>query len=1141
MALKFIFGGSGSGKSHYLYERIIEEAGENPGLSYLVLVPEQFTMQTQKDLVMMSPAKGIMNIDVLSFVRLAHRIFEETGKGGFPVLDDEGKNLVLRKIGGDLEGELTVLKGNMRRLGYVSEVKSVLSEFMQYDVGEEQLDQVIAGEQEGSYLSFKLQDLKRLYRSFQDYLKERYTTKEELLDVLAKVAGESALLKKSTVVLDGYTGFTPVQNRLLGELMTICRDVVVTVTIDERENPYAWDHPYQLFAMSKKTVASLVEIARERRVPVEELKFLRPQVPPRFQGSPALAFVERQLFRYGSSSFEGEQDGVELHVAASPDKEAEAAARKVRSLVRKEGYRYREIGVIASDMEVYGNYLRKAFARYEIPVFMDQKRSILLNSFVEYVRSLLAMSGEGFTCDSVFRFLRTGYTSFARGELDDLENYCLALGIRGWKKWQQRWVRRTEGMDTGELDRLNHMRVLFVEKMEPLLFVLRQRRKTVRDITEALYDFMAGEEMQLALKRQEEAFQERGENALAREYAQIYGIVIGLFDKFVELLGEEQVSLQEYCDLLDAGLAEARVGVIPPGIDQVVAGDMERTRLKGVKALLFVGANDTFLPGSLVRTGLLSERDVRAFEKERIALTPGSREQAYVQKYYLYLNLTKPSRKLCVFYSRVSADGKTIRPSYLVQELEKLFPDLAVTHEDALLLKDRELSPRTGLSQLIEGLRMKSEKAGGAWMELYTWYKKNREWGDRIGAILEAGFYRRPQDAITRAAAERLYGDRPLESISRMERFSACAFAHFLDYGLRLKERETFEFQAVDMGNVFHGAIERYSRKASASQGGWTGLDREAQERLCRESVEEAVTDYGNSVLYSSSRNTWLITRIERMMERTVWALTEQLRAGDFRPEAYELKFGAGKIDRVDTCVEEDRVYVKVLDYKTGQTAFDLSLVYGGLQMQLLVYMEEALKIAGKRYPGREPVPAGVFYYHIQDPFTEPGGEAGQIEERLLKELRPDGLVSLEGDSLWHLEHRTQGESLAIPVSFKKDGALSARSKALSGERFRTLGAFARAKAGELHSRIASGEAKAEPYRYGDRTGCDFCGYRHICGFDSSLPGYGYRDITRTGQEEALLRIQAYSGTAGSAGAEEDETAAGHDTEEGRQEGQPWA
>ena len=398
-------------------------------------------------------------------------------------------------------------------------------------------------------------------------------------------------------------------------------------------------------------------------------------------------------------------------------------------------------------------------------------------------------------------------------------------------------------------------------------------------------------------------------------------------------------------------------------------------------------------------------------------------------------------------------------------------------------------------------------------MELYNWYKKHQEWGDKLGAILEAGFYRRPADAVTQAVAERLYGDRPLESISRMEKFSACAFAHFLHYGLRLKEREAYEFQAVDMGNVFHGAIERYSRKASASKEGWTGLDREEQKKLCKESVEEAVTDYGNSVLYSTSRNSWLITRIEHMMERTVWALTEQLRAGDFRPEAYELKFGAGKIDRVDTCVEEDKVYVKVLDYKTGQTAFDLSLVYGGLQMQLLVYMEEALKIAGKKYPGREPVPAGVLYYHIQDPFTEPREEESQIQESLLKKLRPDGLVSLEGDSLWHLEHRAQGDSLAIPVSFKKDGALSARSKALPGENFRMLGAFASKKAGELHDRIASGEAKVQPYRYGDRTGCDYCGYRHICGFDSSLPGYSYREVSRMGQEEALLRIQAYGRT----------------------------
>lgn len=1109
MALKFIFGGSGSGKSHYLYQKITEEAGKNPGLSYLVLVPEQFTMQTQKDLVMMSRTRGIMNIDVLSFVRLAHRVFEETGKGAFPLLDDEGKSLVLCRIGGELADRLTVLGGNMKRQGYISEVKSVLSEFMQYGVREEQLSQVIEEELPGSSLSYKLQDLRLLYRSFLEYLEEKYITKEELLDVLAEAAGESSLLARSTVVLDGYTGFTPVQNRLLGELMKVCRDVIVTVTIDGRENPYAFVHPFQLFAMSKKTASSLTEIADRQHVKTEELKFFKDQTFPRFKNSPALAFLEHNLFRPGRTAYRGSQDQIEIHVAADPEAEAEAAARKVRRLVRTEGYRYRQIGVIVSNMDVYGNYLKRAFSRYDIPVFLDQKRSILLNSFVEYIRSLLAMPAESFSCDSVFRFLRAGYHSFSRESLDDLENYCIALGIRGYKRWQQRWIRRYGGMTEEELEQMNHMRVLFVDKLEPLMFVLRQRNKTVRDITEALYDFLAAEHLQEALKRQEEWFQEEGENALAREYAQIYGIVLELFDKFVELLGDERVSLQEYRELLDAGLTEAKVGVIPPGIDQVMAGDMERTRLKDIRALLFLGANDSFLPGSLIRTGLLSERDVQAFEKERIALTPGSREQAYVQKYYLYLNLTKPSEKLCIFYSRAAADGRSARPSYLVQDLKKLFPDLKITDEDLLGLKEQELSERKGMSALIEGLRMQSEKAGGAWMELYSWYKSRKEWADRLAAVLEAGFYVRPRDAITEAAARRLYGDRPLESISRMERFSACAFAHFLNYGLKLKERQVYEFQAVDLGNVFHGAIERYSRKASAAPGGWTGLGRQDQDRLCRESVEEAVTDYGNSVLYSSARNSWMITRITDMMKRTVWALTEQLKAGDFQPESYELRFEAGKIDRVDVCEDGDRVYVKVIDYKTGRTAFDLSLLYGGLQMQLWVYMEEALQITARKHPAKETVPAGIFYYHIQDPFVEAQEDPEKIREAILKELRPDGLVNLEGDSLFHLEHRTQGDSLAVPVSFKKDGGLSARSKAMSGENFRMLGSFAKAKAKEVHGRIAAGEALVHPYRYGNRTACDACIYRHICGFDSTLPGYSYREISRMKPDEVLLRIRS--------------------------------
>ena len=477
MALQFVFGGSGSGKSHYLYQNITKEAEENPSLSYLVLVPEQFTMQTQKDLVMHGSRKGIMNIDVLSFVRLAHRIFEETGKGGFPVLDDEGKNLVLRKIGGELESRLKVLKGNMRKLGYVSEVKSVLSEFIQYDVGMDEIRKVMESSGRILICIINCRILLFLYQGFQDYLREKFITKEELLDVLSRVACESEILRKSIVVLDGFTGFTPVQGRLLGELMKICRDVIVTVTIDEREDPYTFRHPYQLFAMSKQTVASLLETAKKMQIPVKDPVVLKRQPAPRFENCPAIGFLEREIFRYSGKTYTGQQSAVELHVARNPMDEAWAAAERVRRMIRTEGYRYREIGIIVSDMDTYGNSLKRAFGRYEIPVFMDQKRSILLNSFVEYIRSLLTMAEQNFSFESVFRFLRTGYAGFEAEEIDELENYCLALGIKGFAKWQERWIRRSRDMTEEELERVNHLRVMLVELVDDLVFVLKQKKE----------------------------------------------------------------------------------------------------------------------------------------------------------------------------------------------------------------------------------------------------------------------------------------------------------------------------------------------------------------------------------------------------------------------------------------------------------------------------------------------------------------------------------------------------------------------------------------------------------------------------------------------------------------------------------------
>lgn len=1106
MPLKFVFGPSGSGKSSYLYQHVIQESMKYPERNYIVLVPEQFTMQTQKDLVMMHERKGIMNIDVLSFARLAYRVFEETGGGGLPVMDDEGKNLILRKIAGDYESELKMLGGHMKKQGYISEVKSVISEFTQYDIGEDEIERVMESAGESSRLYYKLADIRLLYRGFTDYLREKYITKEELLDVLSCEVEKSERLKNSTVVLDGFTGFTPVQDRLLGELMRHCREVIVTVTMDRRGNPYVYEHPYQLFALSKQMVTSLLQIAKQNKIPVEEPVELYDHVPWRFKEQEALAFLEKHLFRYGAGAYEKEQEQVKLHLAKNPREEAYAVAEQVRRMMREDRYRLRDIGVIVSDMDVYADHLKQAFIKYDIPFFMDHKRSILLNSFVEYIRSVLHMAEQSFSYESVFRFLRTNLAGFTYEEIDELENYVIGLGIKGYKHWQEKWTRKLRGMAQEDLDKMNHYRRQLVEKVDGLIYVLRQRRKTVADITRAIYEFMVQENLQVRLAEQEELFKAKGELALAREYAQIYRIVIELFDKFVELLGDEQVSLSEYCKLLDAGLEEARVGVIPPEVDQVVIGDMQRTRLKDIKALLFAGANDVYLPGALLRTGLLSELDREKFAREKLTLSAGGKEKAYVQKFYLYLNLTKPSEKLDIYYSKVSADGKSVRPSYLIQELQKLFPKLKVRDEERYL-KEQELTENIGFDRMIREFVQKRHETDGAWCELYNWYKKNPKWQEKVERFLEAGYYRKPLDALTEEAAKRLYGEEFETSITRMERFAVCAFSHFLTYGLGLREREEYDFQAADLGNVCHRALERFSYKVEREAGDWLKLTEEKRKQYVEESVEEAIADYGNSILYSSSRNAYLIVRMKRMLEKTVWALTKQLAAGDFKPAAYELRFANGKIDRVDTCEDGDCVYVKVIDYKTGSKSFDVTALYHGLQLQLMVYMDAALQMEQKKHPEKEILPAGVFYYRIQDPLIDRPKE-GEEQESILKELKPDGMISLEKEVLEHLDHCMVGESSVIPVKYNKNGSLSKSSKAASAQDFYLMMKYAVNKVEEIRQKILSGDVKVNPYRRGTETSCDYCSYRQICGFDTKMEGYRYREIEAMSVDKVIQAMK---------------------------------
>ena len=1102
MSLRFIIGNSGSGKSYRAFSYIIEEAGKHPEQMYYVIVPEQFTMQTQKTLVEMHPDGGILNIDVLSFDRLAYRVFEEVGGDTRKVLEETGKNMVLQKLVQTCQKELVYLRSQMKKPGYLDEVKSLISEFMQYEVGDEELDQMLEKASDKTLLEMKLRDIAVLYRAFREYLSGHYMTGEEILEVLVKELPLSKKLRDSVLLLDGFTGFTPVQNKVIRELLAVCRQVSVTVTMDVKEPFFYKEKSHQLFYMSHKMIRTLSELTKD----MEEPLWIKPGEHSRFAEAPALNFLEQNLFRYKKEKYREKQEEIAVFCAGTPQKEMEEAARRIVRLIREKSYRYGEIAVITGNLEEYGTIARQVFEASGIPCFIDEKHSILMNPFVEYIRAVLEMTARNFTYESVFRYLRCGMSDITREEADWLENYVIALGIRGFASWRERWVRIYRGMKEESILELNAIRERFVGEVRDLAEGFSGRKKTVGEYCRCLYDFVVRSDIQKKLKRQEEIFRSRGEKAMEKEYAQIYGIVMGLLDKMAEILGEEKVTPEEFRQILETGMTQAKVALIPPSMDQVLVGDMERTRLKDVRALFFVGVNEGNIPKNTDGGGIRTEMDRYFFQEEGVELAPGPKELMNMQHFYLYLNLTKPGELLCLSYSHSNAKGEAASPAYLIHTIKRLYPDLSVCVAGEQELELLE-TPDTGMDYFLDCMENRENRENnGIFQELYSWYLRNPPYHDRIKRLTEAAFLRKPSDRISESAAKALYGEISPHSATRLEKYAACAFAHFLRYGLEVTERAEYEFRAADMGNVIHQSLEEFASEVRKRGLDWSSLEKEERDRIAEECLARVAADYGNTILKSSARNQYMIERTGRILKRTVWALQEQLKQGEFHPEGFEVSIGGGRIDRMDVLEEDNRVYVKIIDYKTGNTSFDLVSLYHGLQLQLVVYMDAAVQAEQRKHPDCEVEPAGIFYYNVKDPMIQANMEADieKLHPQLLKELKMNGLLTADSGLIQKMDRTLT----SLPVSFNKDGSFRKNSSVATREQFRLLNTYVKKKISDIRAGILSGDAEVAPYELGKKNACTYCPYQGACGFDKKIPGYEYRRLKQFAGEELWREME---------------------------------
>lgn len=1104
MSLQFYIGASGAGKSAKVYHDILKRAEKEKNTRFFIVVPDQFTMETQRVLCRLSPRGGIMNIEVMSFGRLSHRIFEELGYEKLPRLDDTGKNLILRKVAGECEKELTVIGANLKRTGYIAQVKSMISEFAQYGISPEDLEGFLPLTEGKGYLRAKLKDLQVLYRGYREYISGNYITTEETLDILVRSVGRSSLLKGSVLVFDGFTGFTPIQDLLLKELMIYAGQVIVTLLGDTGEDLSGEIKEQSLFYLTAKAYHKLERLAAENGIKRDRDVIISGKPVYRYRENQALAHLEKNLFQNGFIEKISGRESISLARCNNPKAETEWVCLSIRRMIRERNLCYRDFAVITGDLPSYGYLLRESFEEHGIPLFLDQNVSLLFHPFMVFLNSIIRVIAADFSYESVMTLLRSGYLDIEDEEADEFENYIVKYGVRGRRKYGRAFVRKDD-----RLENVNHTRERLMNALEPLF----ESGQTARDYTKAIYDICVVNRLEEKLRVQADGFEKEERFARAKEYRQVYKAVMGLLDQIYALL-DEPMDLTEYGEILKAGFAELKVGSLPQSVDQVVAGDMERTRLKPVKVLFIVGANDGVIPRAAGSGGLLSDMERNFLMEAGVELAPTPRQKGFEERLYLYMNMTQPSEKLVLSFCEVNGKGETLRPSYLIHEVERLYTDVSVISVSEKLQMRMVESRESGLKlfsllmrDYAAGLLEEDDQKRKLLIELSGAFYKEPE----FEKIFEAAFYEYEPRLLTKETAGRLFGEILHTSVSRLEQFAACAYAHFLKYGLKLSEEEEYTFEAVDLGNLFHETLYRFGRYMSEGEYTWFNCPKEKADAFIDKTVDEFAAEYGNTVLYDTARNEAVKERAKGILKTTVENLSFQLRKGLFEPVCYEMPFFTkgdvelyGKVDRMDVAKKDGRIYVKVLDYKSGRHKFDPARLFFGLDLQLAVYMNAAVEREEKQNPGKQVIPSAIFYYQIEDPLVEGTSEEGEEArmEKLREKLKVQGLIREEDAVLELLDESGVENSQVIPVKRKKDGSLAAASQTAVPKEFDLIGKYASLKVEQIAKQIKKGDISVNPGTDGVHSACDFCSYSHVCGFEKRIPGYEERDM-KLSEEEA--------------------------------------
>ncbi len=1043
MGLKFVCGMPGSGKTKKLFDIVIKEAKKNPDTTYYYIVPEQFSLQTQYDLLSVCPNGGIINIDVTSMTKLANNAFNKLSGHRPEFVSEIGKSMIIKKVLYENKDRMTAYGAYAHRAGFTLSAKAMLSEMWNYGITEEDLENVIKESSAEPALKKKLSDALIIVSEVNKFLGAKLITNEGMYDAFAGILKKSGLMKKAVVILDGFTGFTPSEDYLLSEFLRLSVDTYVSVTIDKESvgKPLA---EYDLFHMSKETIDKITRLSKA--VTETEPEFIFTDHDK--YKTEALSALQKGL--YGKSGGAANKkihadDSITVFNAVNTEEEVKIAAAEIERLVRVKGLHYSDIAILLADTDAYTEPLERALYAVNARFFPDKKKKLQENEFAYFVKTVLLIMEKKADTDLFVSYAKCEFSGISFDDACILENYCTSHGIKG-KDFKHEFTKEFKKENKAQfigLEYVNGIREKIISDLAPLIETGKNTNsKTVREFSEKLFDFFTKTDSERRLIERSEEFKKHGDFLKAREYAAVFDTVMSIFDEGSTLLGDEKINIKEFREIIEAGLMEAKVGLVPAERDILTIGDIERTRVSSVKALFLLGANENKLFKSSGNASFLTDRDKESLQKKGMELSPGRLKKTGNDRFYLYLALTRPTDFLWISYSSADA-GEKLKPTLAIKEVLKVYDNLNI-------ITSETLDPLIGILKNDLGNDM-------------TLCIKRAQNEARINNEKHI------PEKIDPEVAYGIYGNNLYGSVSKFETYGKCPFSFFLNYGLNIKEKDKYKLLPPDFGNISHDALKNYGIRLLDEKLDWTEISAEKRAEYIKECAVDAINQYENGKFNDSEKSKYLATRVSDALTLTLKMMTEQLKDSDFRPYDFEKKFELkrnisltetenngeaakarlllkGTVDRIDICDTEDVRATKIIDYKSSDKGIDLKDVYMGVSLQLPIYLRvitdiknaenmatgtgESVKnitdtenISGELNKTKEFKPGAMLYNAIKDAIVEEDEKTKGDENKLLAKLcgkyTTKGLVNSDPEILKRLDHDF------IPEEPKKNDASS--------------------------------------------------------------------------------------------------------------------